>query len=195
MSAKPRVLLVDDEISIREMLEIFLKRHGFEVTSAGCGEEGVDAVREATFDVIVSDIRMPDMTGIDLLRRVRAEGVDTDVILLTAYATAETAIQALKVGAFDYILKTDNFMDELNHIVGRALEERRLRQENTYLKREFRKQHGLQSLIGRSDAMQTRRGWCWICNRSVSDAAGCPTADWRDARRSLARKRRDSAAE
>ncbi len=154
MSAKPRILLVDDEISIREMLEIFLKRHGFEVTAADCGEGGLDAVREATFDVIVSDIRMPDMTGIDLLRRVRAEGVDTDVILLTAYATAETAIQALKVGAFDYILKTDNFMDELNHIVGRALEERRLRQENSYLKREFRKQHGLQSLIGRSDAMQ-----------------------------------------
>jgi two-component system response regulator PilR (NtrC family) len=154
MSVKPRILLVDDERSIREMLEIFLKRQRFDVTVADCGRAGLDAIRAHTFDVIVSDIRMPDMTGVELLRRVRAEGSSTDFILLTAYATAETAIQALKMGAFDYILKTDDFMDELKIIIDRALEERRLREENAYLKREFRKQHGLENIIGRSAPMQ-----------------------------------------
>ena len=154
MSAKAKVLVVDDEPSIREMLQIFLKREGHDVSVAESGEAGLECVRKKDFDVIVSDIKMPDMTGIDLLRRVRSEGISGEFILLTAYATMATAIQALKMGAFDYILKTDNFMEELKRIIDRALEEQRLREENTYLKREFRKQHGMGRLIGRSEKMQ-----------------------------------------
>jgi two-component system response regulator PilR (NtrC family) len=154
MSQRPKILVIDDERSIREMLQIFLKREGFVVTIAGSGEEGLEHIRKESFDVVVSDIKMPDMTGIDLLRLVRSENVAVTFILLTAFATTETAIQALKMGAFDYILKTDNFMEELRHIIDRAMEERRLRQENTYLKREFKKQHSMGSLIGRSETMQ-----------------------------------------
>ncbi len=154
MNSKSKVLVVDDEQSIREMLQIFLRREGFDVTVAESGDAGLESIRNDNFDVIVSDINMPDMSGIELLRRVRSEGSAGDFVLLTAYATTDTAIQALQMGAFDYILKTDNFMDKLKHIIDRALEERRLREENTYLKREFRKQHGMGNLIGRSEKMQ-----------------------------------------
>ena len=154
MNPKSKILVVDDELSIREMLQIFLEREGFDVTVAESGALGLEHIRTDDFDVVVSDIKMPDMTGIDLLRRARSEGVSGEFILLTAYATTETAIQALKMGAFDYILKTDNFMEELKHIIGRALEERRLREENTYLKREFKKRHGMGNLIGRGVKMQ-----------------------------------------
>ncbi len=154
MNPKSKVLVVDDELSIREMLQIFLRREGFDVTVAESGDVGLECIRKGNFDVVVSDIKMADMTGIELLRRVRSEGASGEFILLTAYATTETAIQALKMGAFDYILKTDNFMEELKHIIHRALEERRLREENTYLKREFKKQHGMGNLIGRSEKMQ-----------------------------------------
>ena len=154
MSQKAKILVIDDEPSIREMLQIFLKREGFGVTIAGSGEDGLRLIQKEDFDVVVSDIKMPDMTGIDLLSLVRSENVAVTFILLTAFATTATAIQALKMGAFDYILKTDNFMEELRHIIDRAMEERRLREENTYLKREFKKQHGIGSLIGRSETMQ-----------------------------------------
>src|SRR5207248_1259471 len=103
---------------------------------------------------IISDIKMPEMTGIDLLRAVRAQGFTGQFILLTAFATAETAIQALKMGAYDYIIKTENFIEELKLVVIAALENRRLREENTYLRREFKKLHGMGNLIGRSQKMQ-----------------------------------------
>ena len=106
------------------------------------------------FDLIVSDIRMPDMSGIDLLRHVRSNNFNGQFILLTAFASADAAIQALKMGAFDYILKTENYLEELKVVVRHALENRRLREENTYLRREFKKVHGLGSLIGKSASMQ-----------------------------------------
>ena len=142
MHKRARILIVDDERSIRELLEIFLKKEGFQVTSVSSAEEGLAQVKAAEFELIVSDIKMSDMTGIDLLREVRANGFNGQFILLTAFASAETAIQALKMGAFDYILKTENFIEELKHVVYGALENRRLREENTYLKREFKKVHG-----------------------------------------------------
>ena len=154
MSQKAKILVIDDELSIREMLQIFLKREGFEAKVARSGEDGLESIRREDFDVVISDIKMPDMSGIDLLQRVRSESASGQFILLTAYATAETAIQALKMGAFDYVLKTDNFMEELRHIIDRALEEQRLREENTYLKREFKKRHGMGNLIGSSEKMQ-----------------------------------------
>ena len=143
MAKRAKILIVDDERSIRELLEIFLKKEGFDYVTAGSGEEGLAKSQTAEFDLIISDIKMMDMTGIDLLREVRSKGFTGQFILLTAFASAETAIQALKMGAFDYILKTDNFIEELKLVVYSALENRRLREENTYLRREFRKVHGM----------------------------------------------------
>src|SRR5262245_57557332 len=154
MEKRANILIVDDERSIRELLEIFFKKEGFLTSSAASVEEGLAQAKSAEFDVIVSDIKMPDMTGIDFLRDLRNMGFGGQFILLTAFATAETAIQALKMGAFDYILKTENFIEELKFVVCSALENRRLREENTYLRREFKKVHGMGSLIGKSKRMQ-----------------------------------------
>jgi two-component system, NtrC family, response regulator PilR len=149
-----KVLIVDDERSIRELLEIFLRKEGYEVQTAPSVSDALTIIKSTEFDLIVSDIRMPDMTGIDLLRTVRSNGFNGQFILLTAFASADAAIQALKMGAFDYILKTENYLEELKVVVRHALENRRLREENTYLRREFKKTHGLGSLIGKSTAMQ-----------------------------------------
>jgi two-component system response regulator PilR (NtrC family) len=151
---RAKILIVDDERSIRELLEIFLKKEGFDVISAPNAEQALQILKTAEFDLIVSDIKMADMTGVDLLREVRAQNFSGQFILLTAFASAETAIQALKMGAYDYILKTENFIEELKIVVVSALENRRLKEENTYLRREFRKVHGMGNLIGRSQKMQ-----------------------------------------
>jgi len=154
MSKHAKVLIVDDEQSMRQVLDIFLKKEGFETVTASSAEEGLARLKTSEFDLILSDVKMADMSGIDLLREIRANNFGGQFILLTAYATAETAIQALKMGAFDYILKTDTLIDELKLVVRSALENRRLREENTYLRREFRKVHGMGNLIGRSRKMQ-----------------------------------------
>ncbi len=154
MSKRARILIVDDERSIRELLEIVLKKDGFNVTSVRSAVEALTLLKSSDFDLIISDIKMPDMSGIDLLRQLRETTFGGQFILLTAFASAETAIQALKMGAFDYILKTENFIEELKLVVYSALENRRLREENVYLRREFRKLHGMGNLIGKSKKMQ-----------------------------------------
>ena len=154
MPKRAKILIVDDERSIRELLEIFLKKEGFQVTSASNAEEGLALAKGTDIDLVISDIKMADMSGIDFLRELRATNYSGQFILLTAYATTETAIQALKMGAFDYILKTENFIEELKFVVYSALENRRLREENTYLRREFRKVLGMGNLIGKSKKMQ-----------------------------------------
>jgi two-component system response regulator PilR (NtrC family) len=154
MPKRAKILIVDDERSIRELLEIFLKKEGFSVTSASGAQEGLAQIKSSEFDLVISDIKMADMSGIDLLRELRTTNFNGQFILLTAFASAETAIQALKMGAYDYILKTENFMEELKLVVHNALENRRLREENTYLKREFRKVHGMGNLIGKSRKME-----------------------------------------
>src|SRR6185295_2556481 len=117
MSKRAKILVVDDERSIRELLDIFLRKEGFAVTSASSAEEGLSQVKVNDFDLIISDIKMVDMSGIDFLRALRETTFNGQFILLTAFASAETAIQALKMGAFDYILKTENFMEELKLVV------------------------------------------------------------------------------
>lgn len=154
MPSPAKILAVDDERSIRELLEIVLKKQGFDVQTASSAEEALERSKTAEFDLIVSDIKMADMSGIELLRQLRETSFNGQFILLTAFASADTAIQALKMGAFDYILKTENFIEELKVVVFHALESRRLREENTYLRREFRKVHGLGNLVGKSSRMQ-----------------------------------------
>jgi len=154
MIERAKILVVDDERSIRELLEIVLKKEGFAVTVAQNAIEGLERCKAIEFDLVVSDINMPDMSGIDLLRELRTNNFNGHFILLTAFASAETAIQALKMGAFDYIIKTENFIEELKLVVYSALENRRLREENTYLRREFRKVHGMGNLVGKSQKMQ-----------------------------------------
>ena len=95
MPKRANILIVDDERSIRQLLEIFLKKEGFNVTSASSGTEGLAQVKTFEFDLIISDIKMAGMSGIQLLKELRTTGFNGQIILLTAFASAETAIQAL----------------------------------------------------------------------------------------------------
>ena len=153
MSAATRILVVDDERSMQEFLEIFFRREGFEVTTAGGLEEALVAIGADDFDVVISDIQMPGGTGLDLLRAVKEENADTVVIMITAFATTETAIEAMKQGAYDYVTKPFK-VDELRIVVEKALEKQLLTQENQRLRSELQSRSRVRSLIGTSAAMQ-----------------------------------------
>jgi len=148
-----RLLIVDDEQSMREWLSIALSQDGFEVESAGSGEEGLKVLERTPVDLALVDLRMPGMDGLEALRRIKQLDEGISVVIMTAYATAETAVQALKEGAYDYIIKPFK-VDELRHLLQKALEERRLRGENLRLRREIELRYHFGNLIGKSPKMQ-----------------------------------------
>ena len=113
-----RLLIVDDEQSMRELLEHVLAREGYHVETAENGRVALERMKEYAFDLVISDIQMPDMTGIELLEQVRATSPETVVIMITAFATVDTARQAFKLGAEDFIIKDSGFdVDELKVLV------------------------------------------------------------------------------
>ena len=124
----PSVLLVDDEPNIIEILEIVLRDEGMEVSTANSGNEALEKLRKADYDVVVSDIRMPDLSGVELLKKAKALTPDTIFVLITAHAGTDSAIEALQHGAYDYLTKPFK-MDELRQVVHRALDNKRLKQE------------------------------------------------------------------
>ncbi|CAN5667120.1 sigma-54 dependent transcriptional regulator [soil metagenome] len=138
MSNQPKVLIVDDEMSILDTLRILLKREGFEVRTAVGGQQGIDALRESLPDFVLSDIRMPGVTGIDVLNAARQIDPTLPVILMTAQASLQSAIQAVNQGAYYYIQKPFQ-NDELVVICRRAVEARQLKKENQALKTEIRR--------------------------------------------------------
>jgi len=147
------MLIVDDEKSLRDMLQLLFHKQGFEATTAANYTEGVAAAIRLSPDVILCDIKMPDGNGLDLLSRVRAEGLPTPVIMITAHTSTEDAIQALKRGATDYIPKPFN-NDELVMIVRRAIGEKQLQDENLYLRQELAGKYNFSNIIGRGSRMQ-----------------------------------------
>jgi two-component system, NtrC family, response regulator PilR len=150
-----KLLIVDDERSILEVLRLVFKRQGHEVSMAIGVQEAFRLFSGQLFNLVLSDIKMQDGNGLDLLRGVHAESPDTPVVLMTAYATTETAIEALRMGAADYILKdNENFLDEVEITVNKSLEIARLRQENRLLKRNFRQQHAVDKIVGTSPRMK-----------------------------------------
>jgi two-component system response regulator PilR (NtrC family) len=153
VSARGRILVVDDERSMQEFLEIFFRREGFDVTTAGDVETALLAIEADDFDVVISDVQMPARSGLDVLRGVKEVSPDTVVIMITAFANTETAIAAMKEGAYDYITKPFK-VDELRLVVEKALEKKCLASENRRLRSELRSQLGKRSLIGNSPAMQ-----------------------------------------
>jgi two-component system response regulator PilR (NtrC family) len=149
-----RVLVVDDEQSMREFLAICLRRAGHEVEVASSGAAGVAHLERKPTDVVVTDLRMPgDLDGLGLLEQVKQRKLDTEVILVTAFATADTAIAAMKQGAYDYLTKPFK-VDEINAVIGRAMEKRRLVAENLALREQVAGRVRLAQLLGRSRAMQ-----------------------------------------
>ncbi len=147
-----KLLVVDDERSMRELLSIVLRREGYDVTLAENGRAAMAYLEARRFDLLVSDIKMPDMTGVDVLRA--AKRIDPDIlgIMITAFASADTAIEAMRLGAHDYLSKPFD-VDELKMKVRNALEQRLLRQENVLLKRALGSTHQFANIVGRSDKM------------------------------------------
>jgi len=131
---KGRILIVDDELSMREFLSILLSREGYGVATAATGEEALTLLASGGVDLILSDLAMPGLSGIDLLSRTREMDPPPELILITAHATAETAVEAMKRGAYDYIPKPFR-VDELLLTISRALERRSLVAENRELRR------------------------------------------------------------
>ena len=147
-----RILVVDDETSMRQLLEITLRKEGYRVTMAESGQKAVEAFSKAAYDLVISDIKMPDMSGVDVLRAVKQSAPGTPVIMITAYSSAETAVEALRLGAYDYIAKPFK-IDELKVTIRNALEKQQLTEEVVSLKRTLRKKHGLGAMLGRSSKM------------------------------------------
>ena len=150
-----KLLIVDDERSLREVLQVVFKKEGYSVTLAVGYQDALLQLKSNVFDLVISDIKMTDGSGIDLLRDVKSASAETLVVMMTAYATTENAIQALKIGAADYILKdNENFIDEMKIAVSKSLEFYRLRQEHRLLKRHFSHENGLNNMIGSSAKMK-----------------------------------------
>jgi len=148
----PRILVVDDERSMRELLAIVLRREGYEVMLAESGKAAVDLLEREQIDLLISDIKMPDLSGVDVLRA--AKRIDQDIlgIMITAFASTDTAVEAMRLGACDYLSKPFE-IDLLKMKVREKIENRQLRQENVLLKRTLGLSHQFSHIIGRSRAM------------------------------------------
>jgi DNA-binding NtrC family response regulator len=150
---KKRIAVVDDEPRMVEILTMVLRKDGHSVSSFTSSSEAAEAIGDAGFDLVITDLKMPSPDGLELLRLVRESSPRTPVILLTAHATVATAVAALRDGAFDYVEKPfEN--DELLSLVGRALELQRLARENRYLRAELRSRHAIEDIVAESGAMQ-----------------------------------------
>jgi len=153
VSDPARILVVDDERSMREFLEIFFRREGYGVTTAESVEQALLAVDADDYDLVITDIQMPDRSGLELLHEVREISPETPVVMITAFATTENAIAAMKQGAYDYITKPFK-VDEIAVVVEKALEKKSLASENRRLRTQLRGQVRSRSLIGTSPVMQ-----------------------------------------
>ncbi|TKJ33162.1 Fis family transcriptional regulator [bacterium (candidate division B38) B3_B38] len=149
-----RIMVVDDEKSMRDFLSIMLEKEGYTVSAAKDGTEAKGLIDGELIDLVIADIKMPETNGIELLEYIRQVSPETIVIMITAYASTETAIQALKLGAYDYITKPFN-VDEIRIIIEKALEKKRLKEENIYLKKELqlRERQYFDSIVGKNKKM------------------------------------------
>jgi two-component system, NtrC family, response regulator PilR len=154
MSEMATVLVVDDERSMREFLAICLRREGYRVSVSDAGAHALSWLQDHPVDVVVTDLKMPgELDGLGLLRGIKERGLDTEVIVVTAFATPETAIAAMKQGAYDYLTKPFK-VDEIHAVIGRALEKRALVEANLALREKVSGRYRLASLLGRSPQMQ-----------------------------------------
>ncbi|MGB5107045.1 MAG: sigma-54 dependent transcriptional regulator [Candidatus Zixiibacteriota bacterium] len=144
-----KILLADDDSALRRVLEFKLKKHGYDVVAVCDGEEALTRVKDNSYDLLLADIRMPKLTGIELLEKVRSVEPSLKVILMTAYATVPQAVEAVKLGAFDYLTKPFED-DQLLLTIEKALKFKRLEDENRRLKSELNIRSGLNDIVGSS---------------------------------------------
>jgi two-component system NtrC family response regulator len=150
---KSSILLIDDDDSLRRVMEFSLTEAGHRVQTAASGEEGLRLFEKSSFDAVISDITMPGMSGMDVLTKIREQDAHIPVVMITAYGTIESAVEAMKQGAFDYITKPFN-RDELRLTLDRALRMRRLEKENVELRAEVTDRYRFDSIIGGSERIR-----------------------------------------
>ena len=146
-----RLLVADDEKSICQLLEITFRKAGHVVETVTDGQLAKRKIESQVYDVIIADIRMPDLSGIELLQHARAANSNAAFVLITAVPTTPTAIQALNLGAYRYVIKTDKLVEEITLVVDRALEEMALHEENARLRRELLRVFAQENIVGRSE--------------------------------------------
>lgn len=155
MSQKQKILVVDDEASIREFLEIMLnKEKAYEVTLAEDGEQAIHLLQKKTFDLVISDLQMPKKTGMEVLEYINQMCPQTLFMLITAFGSTEIAVEAMKLGAYDYITKPFK-LDEVRINIKHALNSLKLEKENRSLKRELKRTYNFDSLVGNSEKMHS----------------------------------------
>jgi DNA-binding NtrC family response regulator len=153
MNKQINILLVDDEEPIRAALLLLLKNADYQISGCGSGKEAVRHLEKEQFDIVITDLFLPDITGIDILKKAKELSHAIEVILITGHASAETAVRAMKEGAFDYITKPLN-IEELRVIISKAIEKQQILSENISLKKQLRDKYEFSNIIGSSPAMQ-----------------------------------------
>jgi DNA-binding NtrC family response regulator len=151
--AGERVLVVDDEKSMCQFLSIMLRKEGYQITTVNSGKKAMESLKNQRFDVVLSDIRMSGMDGIEVLKEIKKLDPTIPVVIMTAYASQKTAIEAVNQGAFHYLIKHAK-NDEIKMVVRNALDMKRVRQENQLLKKQLKKTSDLKTIIGKSEEMQ-----------------------------------------
>src|SRR5437763_15586649 len=150
---KGRILIVDDEMVVRDSLGKWFTSEGYTSRPVGSGREALEVIQHAEFDIALLDIKMPGMDGMELQARLKDADPDLTIIIMTGYASVDTAVQALKRGAYDYITKPVD-PDELSHLVANALEHKRARREVVRLREDLQEVFPSMELIGKSPAMK-----------------------------------------
>ncbi len=148
-----RILIIEDEKSMREVLRILLEEEGYEIVAAVNGMEGIDYLKDDIFDLVLTDIKMPKADGFEVLKKVKELSPSTIVIMMTAFGTTESTIEAMKMGAYDYIHKPFK-IDEIRLVIQKAFEKKNLSQEVSLLREKIKSSSGLENIIGKSRKMQ-----------------------------------------
>jgi len=149
----PRILLVDDDADIRETMVTLLTMNDYSVTSVADGQSAIEEVKKEKFNIVITDLMMPKMTGIDVIKNLKAIDPDLQCIVITGYATVSTAVDAMKAGAYDYLMKPFNGTEVLM-LLKRVMELQDLQAENSQLKRTLHQRYGYENLIGSSEGIQ-----------------------------------------
>jgi len=150
--SKGRLLIIDDDLSVRQFLTNMLRRAGYSVKTAPGGAEALQEMAKEPPEVVVTDLMMEGMNGMEVLKKVKESWPDTEVVMITAHATTENAVAAMKNGAYDYVTKPFN-IDELKMILEKAFEKRAIHDENVELKKALTDRHGYGNLVGRDENM------------------------------------------
>jgi two-component system response regulator HydG len=153
MTTKPKILLIDDDVSHAEIAGEALERANYDVKLAHSGDEGLRKFREAEYDVVLTDLRLPDTDGMQVLRRIKATDADVEVVIITGYGSVEKAVEALHEGAYSFLEKPLN-KEALRNTVAKALERRHLSLANQSLQRLVNEKFGFEGIVGNSPALQ-----------------------------------------